>query len=1113
MADGSVKIDVTVDDGDAKKKLEGVGDAAEEAADGVEKLGDSTDDAGKGLDGLGVAVGNFAASALSSLIGKLGESVQALFSLAEETREFRDDMAKLDTAFTTAGHSTDTAKTAYQDFYAILGESDRSVEAVNHLAELTNNEQELAQWSTIAAGVTGKFGDSLPIEGLTEAANETAKVGQVTGVLADALNWASGDSAVFESALGGNKEAMAAFNKALSEGANVEDAFTAALGEMSTEEERSAAITNTLNGLYSEEAAKYNELTGSTQEARRATAEMEQAQADLGAAVEPVTTAWTNLKTQAFEAIQPAVSALAGKFTELIGWLQQNPAVLAAVSGALIALGVALGVVTAAVIAQTVAQWAQNAAWLANPITWIVIAIVAAVGALVGAFLYLWNNCEGFREFFTNMWEGIKSVAMTAWEAISGVFTTAWDLIKAVWDTVQPYFSMIWENIQTIFSVVGDVLSGFFEAAWTAIQAVWDVVTSYFQAIWDTIAGIFSVVKNVLSGNWSEAWAAIKGIVNSWKAYFQSIWNGIKSVFSAVGSFFRNAFNSAVSGIKSVFGNIKSFFSDKWKDIKNVFKKAKDDFMSVGKNIVEGIKQGIKNAWNNLKEWFKGLFGDLKAIAKKILGIKSPSREFAYIGRMIVEGLEKGIKDTRMRAITAVEKLGLDMIDAMSKNAKEQVKVYTKIYDDLVKAQKAGNKKITDEQIKAAEEDKKFWEDRDKALDSVAEKMAGHFDDLRQIEKDYASDVKSINAKLREDIDKEWDKYNTAFNNRVSAIKNELKLFDIAEKGEKVKGSDMVKAVNSQISVLEDYNKALDNLKEKDVLPAFVQEMTEMGIDALPYLEAINAMTDEELNEYVTLWEKKNGLAAEAAVDELSYLKDETHENIKGLESQAETDLAALRTTYRNELIGIAEDIGKTLKGATNSGLEELGTEILGYTDTAKLQMERLGEAMMDGMIEGMESREGQVLDLLMNNIGSSLDKAKAEMGIHSPSTKTRDELGKPIADGILVGFEEKMRAIKQTMVADMQGALSAVKATIGLENARYGYNSGVADIGMSDLTRAVGMQTAGINSLAGQFVRGSQNMRPVIIQLDGRELGRTVIDVSGTETNRVGKLSLGGAY
>ncbi len=170
MADGSVKIDITADDSGVAKELDKVGDSAEDAAKGLDDLGSSGDDAGKGLDVADVAAGNLVSNGLSALVGKLGECVTELFGLAESTREFREDMAKLDTAFTTSGHSTETAREAYNGFYKILGESDRSVEAVNHLAELTTNEQELAQWSTIAAGVTAKFGDSLPIEGLTEAA-------------------------------------------------------------------------------------------------------------------------------------------------------------------------------------------------------------------------------------------------------------------------------------------------------------------------------------------------------------------------------------------------------------------------------------------------------------------------------------------------------------------------------------------------------------------------------------------------------------------------------------------------------------------------------------------------------------------------------------------------------------------------------------------------------------------------------------------------------------------------------------------------------------------------------------------------------------------------------
>lgn len=170
MADGKVKIDIIADDSDAKKKLEGVEDASNDTADSLEDLGDSGEKSGKGLGLLDIAAGNLVSGGITALISGIGNAITSLVSLAEETREFREDMAKLDTAFKSAGHSVEAGQQAYEDFYAILGESDRAVEAVNHLAELTDNTEDLSKWSTIAAGVTAKFGDSLPIEGLTEAA-------------------------------------------------------------------------------------------------------------------------------------------------------------------------------------------------------------------------------------------------------------------------------------------------------------------------------------------------------------------------------------------------------------------------------------------------------------------------------------------------------------------------------------------------------------------------------------------------------------------------------------------------------------------------------------------------------------------------------------------------------------------------------------------------------------------------------------------------------------------------------------------------------------------------------------------------------------------------------
>lgn len=170
MADGEVRIEITADDSGIKNTLDGVASEAESAAGGLDKLGDSAENAGNDFNTADVAIGTFIANGINSLISKASEAVGSIIALADETREYREDMAKLDTAFTEAGHSTETAQQAYDGFYKLLGESDRTVEAVNHLAELTSNTEELSQWQTIAAGVTAKFGDSLPIEGLTEAA-------------------------------------------------------------------------------------------------------------------------------------------------------------------------------------------------------------------------------------------------------------------------------------------------------------------------------------------------------------------------------------------------------------------------------------------------------------------------------------------------------------------------------------------------------------------------------------------------------------------------------------------------------------------------------------------------------------------------------------------------------------------------------------------------------------------------------------------------------------------------------------------------------------------------------------------------------------------------------
>lgn len=135
------------------------------------------------------ALGDFAKKGVKAAGAAVAGMTAAFIALDGATEEYRVAQGKLNAGFQAAGFSTDVARKSYRNFYAILGDTDTATEASQLLANMAKNAEDVTKWTRIAAGVHGTFGDSLPIEGLVESANETARTGKVTGVFADALNW------------------------------------------------------------------------------------------------------------------------------------------------------------------------------------------------------------------------------------------------------------------------------------------------------------------------------------------------------------------------------------------------------------------------------------------------------------------------------------------------------------------------------------------------------------------------------------------------------------------------------------------------------------------------------------------------------------------------------------------------------------------------------------------------------------------------------------------------------------------------------------------------------------------------------------------------------------
>ena len=415
---------------DTSKKAE---DSASETEAAFAKIGGAAKTVAIGIGTAAVAIGG------------------AFVAAVEGTREYRVSMGQLETAFQTAGHEADVAKSTYNDLNAVLGDSGQATEASQMLAKLADDEKELDEWTNILTGVYSEFGEALPVEGLAEAALHTAEMGSVQGSLADALEWS---------------------------GVSVDD-FNKSLEKCSTEQERQELITAKMNELYAKSGETYKEVNKDVIEAEKAQGRLTDAMAEVGAIGEPILTAIKNAVADMATVAVPHIQSFIDRMKDLRKWVKDNKDTIDTWVAVIIGAGTAIAtfllilkwgsIMTAAANAVKVVRTAilaMNAAMLANPIA----LVVALIAGLVAAFLYLWKNNEGFRKFWLDMWEKVKDASASAVKWISGKFDDlkgALDKAKTKFNEIQKTISDKMESAQKAVKKAIDKIKGFFDFKWS----------------------------------------------------------------------------------------------------------------------------------------------------------------------------------------------------------------------------------------------------------------------------------------------------------------------------------------------------------------------------------------------------------------------------------------------------------------------------------------------------------------------------------------------------------------------------------------------------------------------------------------------------------------------
>lgn len=296
-----------------------------------------------------------------------------------------------------------------------------------------------------------------------------------------------------------------------------------------------------------------------------------------------------------FEKADPVIMAVLDGFQ----WMIENAKVLAPF---LVALGVALAVfqiqatIAAAAEAElTVAQYLLNGSFLACPLTWFILGIAAVVAAII----YLWNNCDWFRQFWIDLWQKIKDIFFTVWDAVKSFFT---EKIPEMFNNLLQWFIELPDNI----------------AYWLGF------------ALGKIIAWCITLPQKAREAG---------------KAFLENVINFFKNLPSRIATWLLNAAVKVVEWRSKLIEKGKAAAKGLLQAVVNGLKELPHKMLSIGVNIVKGLWNGIQNMIGWFKDKIHSFFSGIVDGAKSALGIHSPSKKFAWIGKMCIEGFEDPFDD------------------------------------------------------------------------------------------------------------------------------------------------------------------------------------------------------------------------------------------------------------------------------------------------------------------------------------------------------------------------------------------------------------------------------------------------------------------------------------
>ena len=304
-------------------------------------------------------------------------------------------------------------------------------------------------------------------------------------------------------------------------------------------------------------------------------------------------------------------------------------------------------------------------------------------------------------------------------------------------------------------------------------------------------------------------------------------------------------------------------------------------------------------------------------------------------------------------------------------------------------------------------------------------------DDCQNVKDDYVEKEKELNEKLEQDIKELEDNYSDTLNSRIQSLYNAYGLFDKVEQKGKTGVSELTKNLQDQVAEFEDWDYTLQQLSKRGLNQALIEELQEMGPSAIANIRGLNSMTDAQLSQYANLWAEKHKEATDRATDELTDLRKETNSQIKDLKTTYNSDLDELKKDT-DEKLGELKDAFLKNIGAIKDDTEEKFQEIVSIASTVlgSAGWDELGEYMVDGLIEGVESKQPEFLKTLESLISAGTEITQDTAEIHSPS-RVFARIGEYMVEGLIGGITNRSNDASKASADMARGTIQSVSRLI----------------------------------------------------------------------------------